>query len=359
VTAGLADHATAAVTALQDWYDWDTGLWAGPGSPGWWNSANALYALVDYMLLTGTDGYLDVVENTFARNSGGGFLNDFYDDEGWWALAWIHARDLLSGRGLDTGPGQIRQQAYLGAATAIFADMETGWDPATCDGGVIWRKGGPGKNSIENELFLAVAARLYQRTPGTAGPERAHFLQWIGQEGEWFYRSFIAVPGAGGPIYDGLASAPSGPCTHDGHQQTFTYTQGVILGALADMDACDISLAGNEPLPLATQIADAAISRLSSDGILTEYGPDYGQGYDLPQFKGIFMRNLAQLAERIGPPGNASYVSFIQRNAEAIVASDRNDRYQFGYRWQGPFDQADAVRQTSALEALNAALRAG
>jgi len=52
-------------------------------------------------------------------------------------------------------------------------------------------------------------------------------------------------------------------------------------------------------------------------------------------------------------------VSYIRRNADSVVASDCNDRSQFGYRWQGPFDEADAVRQTSALEALNAALRAG
>jgi predicted alpha-1,6-mannanase (GH76 family) len=358
VTSGLAGHATAAVTALQDWYDWDTGLWAVPGSAGWWNSANALYALVDYMSVTGTDRYLDVVENTFARNCDGGFLNDFYDDEGWWALAWIHACDLLDGRDQAAGRDHIGQQAYLEAAQAIFADMETGWDAGTCEGGVIWKKGGPGKNSIENELFLAVAARLYQRSPA-AGPQRAHYLEWIGREGEWFHRSFIAVPGAGGLIYDGLASPPSGPCTHDGHQQTFTYTQGVILGALADLDACGLAIAGHEPLPVATQIADAAIARLSSDGILTEYGPDFGQDYDLPQFKGIFMRNLARLAECVGPGGNAGYVSYIRRNADSVVASDCNDRSQFGYRWQGPFDEADAVRQTSALEALNAALRAG
>jgi predicted alpha-1,6-mannanase (GH76 family) len=355
VTAGLAGHATAAVTALQDWYDRATGLWAVPGGRGWWNSANALYALVDYMSLTGTDGYLDVVENTFAKNSDGGFLNDFYDDEGWWALAWIHARDLLHTRDRATGS----QWAYLEAAKAIFADMEAGWDPGTCDGGVIWRKGGPGKNSIENELFLAVAARLYLRTEGTAEPERAHYLQWIDRAGQWFYRSFIDVPGAGGLIYDGLASAPSGPCAHDGHQQTFTYTQGVILGALGDMDEGGISLAGHDPMPLATRIADAAISQLASDGILTEYGEDYGQGSDLPQFKGIFMRNLGHLAARAGPAARARYVSFIHRNADALVSGNRNEVNHYGYRWQGPFDQADAVRQTSALEALNAALRVG
>jgi hypothetical protein len=34
----------------------------------------------------------------------------------------------------------------------------------------------------------------------------------------------------------------------------------------------------------------------------------------------------------------------------------RNHRNQIGLFWTGPFDRPDAVRQTSALDALNAAL---
>src|ERR1700756_1584024 len=71
----VAQYATAAVASLQNWYDERTGLWAipggtprGPHDPGWWNSANALHALIDYMHLTGTESYLRVAENTFDRH---------------------------------------------------------------------------------------------------------------------------------------------------------------------------------------------------------------------------------------------------------------------------------------------------
>ena len=55
-----------------------------------------------------------------------GFLNDYYDDEGWWALAWIKVYDL-------TGEPQ-----YLDAASDLFDDMVTGWD--TPCGGIWWDK---------------------------------------------------------------------------------------------------------------------------------------------------------------------------------------------------------------------------
>jgi predicted alpha-1,6-mannanase (GH76 family) len=350
----LAHYATAAVAALQNWHDERTGLWAvpggaprGPQDPGWWNSANALYALIDYTRLTGAEGHLHVVSNTFGKHERSGFRNDFYDDEGWWALAWINAHDLARER-----DRHAEAHRYLTMAKSIFADMERGWDPRTCDGGVLWKKGTSSKNSIENELFLAVAARLHERVPLL---EREHYRHWIHRAGHWFHDKFV-VAGPGQLICDGLNSAGS----HDGHEATFTYTQGVILGALVVMSAAAMEIAGHEPLTVARRIADAVLASpvLVRDGVLTEFGgPGAGTSNDLPQFKGIFMRNLGYLAAHIGPPDNAGYVAFIHRNAAALLASNRNSVSQFGYRWQGPFDGADAIRQSSALEALNAAIR--
>jgi predicted alpha-1,6-mannanase (GH76 family) len=351
----VAEYAAAAVAGLQSWYSERTGLWtipgggpSGPHDAGWWNSANALYALIDYMSLTGTRGHGHVLGTTFSRHEWSGFLNQFYDDEGWWALAWINAHDLAH--------GEIGKLEYLAMARHIFANMEHGWDERTSGGGVIWRKDTAGKNSIENELFLAVAARLHARTPDLEVLEREHYRHWLRKAGQWFYDTFI-VADPRHLIYDGLAAGGG----YAGHEQTFTYTQGVILGALVDMAASKIDIAGRDPLPLATRIADAVLASptLARDGILTEIREPAAGDMDLPQFKGIFMRNLAYLAAHVGAPGNARYVAFIRRTAGSLLASSRNSINQFGFRWQGPFDGPDSVRQSSGLEALNAALRVG
>ncbi len=74
-----------------------------------------------------------------------GFLNDFHDDEGWWALALIRSWDVA------------HSQVYLDEAKSIFEDMRNGTD-STCGGGIWWSKERAYKNAIANELYLSVAA---------------------------------------------------------------------------------------------------------------------------------------------------------------------------------------------------------
>ena len=79
-------RATAGISALQRWYRPGTGLWAGTG---WWNCANALTAVIRYTKLTGDSSHAGVLETTFSASQRlhAGFINDYYDDNGWWAAA--------------------------------------------------------------------------------------------------------------------------------------------------------------------------------------------------------------------------------------------------------------------------------
>ena len=128
-------------------YDVRTGIWP---TTGWWNSANALTAVLDYMLSSGDRRYLWVVENTYAQKidaAQGNFINEFVDDTGWWALAWIRAYDL-------TGDAK-----YLRTAQRDVDFMWQAHDD-TCGGGLWWTVNHTYKNAIASELFIQAAAQL-------------------------------------------------------------------------------------------------------------------------------------------------------------------------------------------------------
>ena len=201
-------HAETAAVTLQRFYNRD-GIWAGAG---WWNAANCVEALENVSGANNGQNYLPVLAQTFKLNARTNFLNEYYDDEGWWALAWIRAYDLT---------GQTR---YLTAAKVIFRDLTNGWSDH-CEGGLIWRKLHATKNAIPNELFLLVAIRLHQRTPHDGGA--GSYLYWALREWEWFRQTGMINPQ--NLVNDGLNRY----CRNDG-KTTWTYNQGVILGGLTD-----------------------------------------------------------------------------------------------------------------------------
>lgn len=319
--------AGAAVDALQRWYKPRTGLWR---TAGWWNSANALTAVIQHGQLTGERRHLDIIGITFdrGRRVNPGFSNEYYDDDGWWALAWIAAFDL-------TG-----EEKYLDLAARLFAGMAAGWDDV-CGGGVWWTRRKRYKNAIPNELFLLIAGRLHQRAAGPGGA-----LDWAMREWRWFSASGLIGPA--GLVNDGLTAG----CANNGGT-TWTYNQGVIIGGLVVLH--EITGDGSY-LGQAEAIAAAALRELTvPPGILTEPGErrTAARDRDRPQFKGVFVRNLYELY-RHRP--RAAYRDFILVNASSLWHSSRNGRDQIGLCWAGPFDRADAVRQGSALDALNAAV---
>ena len=325
-------YAAAGTAALQQWYRPWRGLWA---TTGWWNSANALTAVIGYTQWTGDRSYAGVIETTFraARRWHRGFINRYYDDNAWWALAWVAAYDLT------------RDRRYLAAARSIFDRNTAGWDD-TCRGGLWWNEDRKYKNAITNELFLTLAARLHQRVPGAGD----HYRSWALREWEWLHAS--GMIGTSGLVNDGLTAA----CANNGGT-TWTYNQGVILGGLAALH----EISGDRGyLEQGESIADATLARLASPasaslpGILAEPGEAAAAPKgDHTQFKGIFVRYLGDFCR---PSPRPAYRSFIFANARSIWENARNADNQFGFRWGGPFDQADASRQSSALDALNAAV---
>jgi hypothetical protein len=379
----------------------------------WWNSANATGTLIDYMAITGDTSNLSVITSTFTvaqgtfsidpetvandakdgalagaitglldsagnplgavvggavglLGGGGGataatlthftdFINPlptgFYDDEGWWAETWIKAFDLT------------QDPQYLTTAQTIFKDMVNGWDTTYEGGGIWWEKNhedpngnAPYKNAIANELFFAVAARLYVRTGDPT------CLGWAKQACAWFLGTSSGWTLTPQPS---TAAGPASLVQDSPNDSTYwTYNQGVILGALSDWYA----ITGDDQyLSTANAIANGAIAHFGKPGvlatgflgtelaaaeILTENGdPSYDP--DHATFKGPFIRNLAKLYL---VTRNEAYATFIADNAAAVLAG-ANASHQLGARWGYAPDATDFCRQTAAIDALNAGNR--
>ncbi|MFE2585025.1 glycoside hydrolase family 76 protein [Streptomyces sp. NPDC059378] len=329
----------AAADALMSAYDPYNGWW--PSS--WWNSAATLTALVDFARTTGTHDYDWAVARTYAQNKGvfaagvrssdaieGHFISRSVDDSAWWAIAWIDAYDY-------TGDSR-----YLDEAVTITGYVQQYWDPGTCGGGVWWDRERTYKNAVTNGQYLWLTAALHQRLPGdTVWLERARTAA------AW-YRSSGLI-GSSGLVNDGLTAS----CANNGGT-VWSYNQGLAIGAFTELwrTTGDDSL-----LTTARTLADAALSSpaLTRDGVLTE-SCDLGTAScddNQKQFKGVFMRNFADLARATG---SAVYRSYVQRQADTLWARDRSALNALGERWAGaPPNQTDWRTQAGALAALTAA----
>ncbi|KAL2138577.1 hypothetical protein VTI28DRAFT_6584 [Corynascus sepedonium] len=366
--ATAAKNSLNAAAALQGWYDGPSGLWA---TTGWWNSANCLTVLGDWALNAGSTAQSlsvpDIIANTFdnaqrvlvtaqktvsatglttstyqfhPQNKRGfsEFINEYYDDEGWWALAMIRSWDVT------------QKQTYLDMAERIFQDMQAGTDD-TCGGGIWWSKAKQYKNAIANELYLSVAASLANRIPS----QKQRYTQLARDQWTWFKQS--GMINGDNLINDGLSINADGSCVNNG-LTTWSYNQGVVLGGLVELAAA----AGDSSyLDEATGIARAALELLSDEnGVIREADrcePDCGA--DGSQFKGIFVRNL-QYLQRVAPQD--VFGTAIRKNADSIWAYNRNDKNQFGIQWAGPADAGagpSASTHSSAMDVIVAALAIG
>ncbi|GAM86971.1 hypothetical protein ANO11243_049920 [Dothideomycetidae sp. 11243] len=343
--------ADQALVELQTFYNSSTGLWHS-FPPSWWQSANALTTLADMVALNGTNAVKVanvVIPNTFRQaaafneahnhhtkrgsssSTTTACINGFYDDEGWWAMAWIRAFDVTA------------REEYLSAAEGLFADMVTGWGTNCSSEGMWWDKAHTEINPIANVLFLEVAAYLAKRVPAQQQTYVNWALRgwnWLQQSGMWEASSHILS----GAI--DVESCQLHPGTHG-----WTYAQGTLIQALTELS----DVTGNSTLlDQAVLVADAVIALDTGDGILVEPGiagnpPTTDQSAE--QFKGVFMRGLARL-QRSRP--DSKYQAFAEKNAQSVWSNRKGAA--LGFDWQDSFvGPADASMQSSAMDCLVAA----
>ncbi|KAJ5217425.1 hypothetical protein N7468_010433 [Penicillium chermesinum] len=298
----------------------NAGLW---GKDDWWQSGIALTLLADISSLDSSYNgtHFDTFATTYSEAPGyggyTGFIDDYCDDEGWWAMGWLAAYDLT------------QNPDYLNLAISIYNDISN--NKASC-GGIIWEKGGNYLASIANELYIASAAGIANRV---SADQKESYLDSATAIWDWLFSIGVSV------------RRPSGPTT-----------RGVILSAAVEL----YRATGNSTyLDTARKIADAVTTTGStftgSNGVLT----DCSNGCDDTSaiFKAALFRGLRQLQD--ATPQD-TWKTWLTTNAQStwsndlsITTANGDTECQLGANLNGPVGNVTFVTQAAGLASLIAA----
>lgn len=196
--------------------------------------------------------------------------------------------------------------------------MAAGW--TTPCGGNWWDKNHSYIPTIADELFLSVAEHLANRSA-----RKARYLSRA--QREWAFLQSIGMINSQNTINDGV-NTPT--CTSD-NGTVWSYNQSVIDGRPVELN---LAASDNNLLPLAQEIATAAVASLNDSSSILHDPCEPSCGADGAQFKGIFMRNL-HIFQPVSP--NVVLAAMIQTNADSIWASDRDPKGELSVVWSGPF----------------------
>jgi predicted alpha-1,6-mannanase (GH76 family) len=300
----------------------------------YWPQAHALDILVDAYKRTNKQEYKDYMDKWFTGvniKNGNTFINEFYDDMEWNALAMLRAYEATN------------DVKYKNAVDAVWTNIKTGWN-TTMGGGIAWRKAMPYyKNTPANAPAAILAARLYKKF------NNADDLEWSKKIYVWLKDSLYNR--STGMVYDGINS------DNDGKRNTtwkFTYNQGTFIGAAVELFSITND-AGylNDALQAANfTLSDNTLTNFTDNLLRDEGGGDGGL------FKGVLVRYLSQLTLTPGVLSNDKqrYVNYLKHNAETLWKEGTDKNYLlFGTYWKNkPGGETDLTVQLSGATLIEA-----
>jgi hypothetical protein len=205
------------------------------------------------------------------------------DDSLWMGLA------IMADESGSPTPGLLER------AEAVFDLAVANWDRA--DGGVYWEESGAGGREravVSNAPAVVLGVELYRRT----GQDR--YLRWSEQDMTWLQKHLLD-PTDG--LYDDHVDGAGDHQTVD--PTTYTYTQGIVVGALAALSAVDPS---TYPLRSAVALADRSMTYFAAH-----------RSYGNPGFDVVWAENVLGLAARYRQP---AFTARAVRSVRSAVAAE-------------------------------------
>ena len=292
----------------------------------YWPTAHALDVLVDLYVRNpnaATKARMDEAIAGVKVKNGNTYINYYYDDMEWMALACLRAFKATN------------DVQYKDIVLLLWADIKNGWS-TDLGGGIWWRKDNSSKNAPSNLPAAILAARLYRAFNNPAD------IQWAKDIFNW--QKTVLYESNSGWVYDNIES--------NGNKNTtwkFTYNQGIFIGAALEL----YSITNNNTyLSDAVKAADFVVSsgQLTdvANGILKDEG-----GGDGGLFKGVFIRyfNRLTIDGGIESVKKKQYINFMKANAQKLWSNGTNKtNILFGSAWNAaPASTTDLTIQLSGI----------
>lgn len=262
----------------------------------YWPQAHALDVLIDAYVRTNEANYKTYMNDWFEGvkiKNGNTFLNHFYDDMEWNALAMLRAYKATN------------EEKWLNESVTVWNDIKGGWNE-TMGGGIAWKKDQLYyKNTPANAPACILAARLYRQR----GLQED--LDWAKKIYTWQKKTLVNA--TSGLVYDGINSNNDGKLQDDPGWK-FAYNQGTFIGAALELYAITKQ---------AVYLQDAVktANNMIADGVMSPNGiMRNGDNGDGGLFNGIGVRYLALLVQSGGLTSTVreNYIAYLKRNAETL-----------------------------------------